>query len=438
MDDSHTGRRTFNLDRAGRVTAVHATDWTETYAYDAAGNQTHATWPDRHPNPSARGARTYTGTTITRAGRIRYEHDALGRVTLRQKTRLSRKPDSWHYAWNAEDRLTSVVTPDGITWHYLYDPTGRRIAKQQLATDLSTIVEQTDFTWDGPTLTEQTTHSSFAPKQVVLTWDYQGLTPLSQLERKIARPLPLRPCQRVVDERFFFILPDPVGTPTELIDETGSVAWHARNSLWGTTAWNVDADAYTPLRSPGQYFDPETQLHYNLQRYYDPSTARYLTLDPLGLSPGPNPSCYVSNPHSAIDPYGLSACPKDVALGIREEGLRKFAESNNFTHYLDNWDWESEVRSAAHNSDVNLHVAIDGFKNSDEAIKAGKFGDPADRFMRAYSRGMGDNWFATEREMYHIGKAVRLGDRTWDSIKFYDQGRQIQIPEPGRWPMPGR
>ena len=93
IDDSHTGRRTFDLDRAGRVTAVHATDWAETYAYDEAGNQTHATWPDRHPNPSARGDRTYSGTRIIKAGAIRYEHDALGRVTLRQKTRLSRKPE---------------------------------------------------------------------------------------------------------------------------------------------------------------------------------------------------------------------------------------------------------------------------------------------------------------------------------------------------------
>ena len=42
-------RRTLRPRPAGRVTAVHATDWTETYAYDEAGNQTHATWPD-HPH----------------------------------------------------------------------------------------------------------------------------------------------------------------------------------------------------------------------------------------------------------------------------------------------------------------------------------------------------------------------------------------------------
>lgn len=48
------------------------------------------------PGQEATGERTYTGTRITRTGTVRYEHDQAGRITLRQKTRLSRKPDTWH------------------------------------------------------------------------------------------------------------------------------------------------------------------------------------------------------------------------------------------------------------------------------------------------------------------------------------------------------
>ncbi|MGO4429638.1 hypothetical protein AB4Z54_65595, partial [Streptomyces sp. MCAF7] len=84
IDDQLSGPRAFDLDDAGRVTTVHAQGWTETYAYDEAGNQTHATWPHDHPAPEATGPRTYTGTRITRAGRLRYEHDTAGRLTLRQ------------------------------------------------------------------------------------------------------------------------------------------------------------------------------------------------------------------------------------------------------------------------------------------------------------------------------------------------------------------
>ncbi|MDX2290690.1 RHS repeat-associated core domain-containing protein, partial [Streptomyces roseofulvus] len=62
---------------------------------------------------------------------------------------------------------------------------------------------------------------------------------------------------------------DLIGTPTELVDESGELAWHTRATLWGTTTWNKSATAYTPLRFPGQYYDPESGLHYNYFRYYD-------------------------------------------------------------------------------------------------------------------------------------------------------------------------
>ncbi|WSR73301.1 hypothetical protein OG452_14085 [Streptomyces sp. NBC_01197] len=52
---------------------MHARDWTETYAYDAAGNQADAHWPDAHPGSEARGPRSYSGTRLTHAGNVRFE-----------------------------------------------------------------------------------------------------------------------------------------------------------------------------------------------------------------------------------------------------------------------------------------------------------------------------------------------------------------------------
>ncbi|WP_156725671.1 putative T7SS-secreted protein [Streptomyces apocyni] len=427
LNDQLAGTKTFDLDAAGRVTAVHAANWTERYAYDEAGNQTQASWPTPHPGQEATGTRDYTGTTLTRAGTIRYEHDALGRITLRQKTRLSRKPDTWRYEWDAEDRMRSVTTPDGTVWRYAYDALGRRISKQRLAAaDGTTVLEQVTFTWDGTTLCEETTQSESLPNPVALTWDHQGLRPLAQTERILATDAP----QEAIDERFFAIVTDLIGTPNELVDEAGHVAWRTRSTLWGTTTWASTSSAYTPLRFPGQYFDPETGLHYNYFRHYDPEVARYFSSDPLGLSPAPNPAAYVLNPHTWTDQLGLApdACPNNVALGIRKKGLREFAERNNFTHYLDNWtDFEADVRAAAHNPDVRLHISLDGFDGA----------NPSQKFMDAYKAGMGDNWWATEREMYHVGKAVRLGDREWDSITFYEDGKRVTVPEPPSFPKPG-
>ncbi|MFI0230346.1 putative T7SS-secreted protein [Streptomyces sp. NPDC017086] len=342
IEDHLSGSRRFDLDATGRVTAVHAAGWTERYAYDEAGNQTEASWPPDHPGGEATGSRAYAGTRITRAGGVRYEHDALGRVTLRRKTRLSRGPDVWRYTWDAEDRLTAVTTPDGTRWRYTYDALGRRTAKLRLAEDGETVAERVEFTWDGTTLCEQTTTSPDLTHPVTLTWDHQGLRPLAQTERLTTAHDP----RQEIDSRFFAIVTDLVGTPSELVDEQGDIAWHTRSTLWGTTAWSTTSTTYTPLRFPGQYYDPETGLHYNYYRHYDPQTARYLTPDPLGLTPAPNPSTYVPNPHLATDSLGLAPeeCRKlglspaaqraiEKFENIRQDPLGEVNSQANHNHY---------------------------------------------------------------------------------------------------------
>jgi RHS repeat-associated protein len=60
------------------------------------------------------------------------------------------------------------------------------------------------------------------------------------------------------------------------------------------------------LRFPGQYFEEETNLHYNHFRYYDPEIGRYITSDPIGLGGGTNIYSYVvGNALRYVDPLGL-------------------------------------------------------------------------------------------------------------------------------------
>jgi len=308
IDDLLTGPRRLALDRAGQVTAVTGPGWTETYGYDRAGNITAGAWPAAPGGPAAavsgtgsQGPREYSGTLISRAGNIRYEHDPAGRIILRQHARLSRKPDTWRYEWDAADRLTGVTTPDGTRWQYLYDPFGRRIAKQRLGAN-GEAIEHTTFAWDGPILAEQAAAGGAGPAPThVTTWEYRPgtFTPLTQAERWRSAP------QDQVDERFYAIVADLIGTPAELVSPDGDLAGRQQRTLWGTTHWT---GASTPLRFPGQYHDEETGLHYNCQRYYDPATGRYLTPDPLGLRPAPNPHAYVPNPSTGTDPLGLMGC----------------------------------------------------------------------------------------------------------------------------------
>ncbi|SEF02157.1 DUF6531 domain-containing protein [Streptomyces sp. Ag109_O5-10] len=347
IDDRLAETHSFELDGAGRVTAVRAEDWTERYAYDEMGNQTTAEWPTAHEDLGAVGDREYTGTRITRAGHVRYEHDALGRIVMRQKPRLSRKPDTWRYAWDAEDRLTSVITPDGTQWRYEYDPLGRRVAKFRMADTDEEIVERVDFTWDGTVLCEQTTSAVGLPNRTTLTWDHQNRRPIAQTERITADEMP----QEEIDSRFLAIVTDLVGTPTELVDEHGRVAWRSLSTVWGKSARSQSGTAYTPLRFPGQYYDPETALHYNYFRHYDPETARYLTADPLGLTPAPNPMAYVHNPLTWTDALGLAP---DYPLGERGNpfGSRADAERSAF-----------EVAGVPHGTTPDAEWVVMGDKN---------------------------------------------------------------------------
>jgi len=312
LDDLLSGPRRFGLDPSGRVTGVTGPDWAEQYAYDPAGNITAAAWPTppaalatAAAGADGQGPREYSGTLITRAGDVRYRHDACGRITVRQQVRDSRKPDTWHYTWNADDKLTEVTTPDGTRWRYLYDPLGRRVAKQRLD-EAGRVTEQTDFSWDGVTLAEQATVGGGR----VTTWDYRPgtFTPLAQAERTTGGQAP----QDQVDSRFYAIVTDLIGSPSELVAPDGSLAGYQQHTLWGATLWHPGG-ASTPLRFPGQYHDDETGLHYNNHRYYDPAAGRYLTPDPLGLAPAPNPHTYVPNPLVLADPLGLN--PGDTGGG---------------------------------------------------------------------------------------------------------------------------
>ncbi|MFE3541954.1 HNH/endonuclease VII fold putative polymorphic toxin [Nocardia sp. NPDC059177] len=116
---------------------------------------------------------------------------------------------------------------------------------------------------------------------------------------------------------------DLIGTPTDLLNiDSGTIEATAETDLWGKTKW-AGTDQ-TLIRFPGQQYDPETGLHYNHHRYYDPETGRYLTQDPLGLAPAPNPNTYTHNPVTWIDPLGLDCGDAaDSELPSRREAFHQ-------------------------------------------------------------------------------------------------------------------
>ena len=97
---------------------------------------------------------------------------------------------------------------------------------------------------------------------------------------------------------------DHLNTPRLATNAAGVKVWGWEGEACGAT---VPTGSVTiNLRFPGQYYDAESGLHYNWNRYYDPKLCRYVTSDPIGLEGGLNTYLYANaNPLRFTDPLGL-------------------------------------------------------------------------------------------------------------------------------------
>ncbi len=110
----------------------------------------------------------------------------------------------------------------------------------------------------------------------------------------------------------YYVDSDHLNTPRVITDANNNIVWQWDNSdpfggnLPEEDPGNTGNRLEFNLRFPGQYFDKETNLHYNYFRTYDPSLGRYVESDPIGLKGGINTYGYVfGNPISLNDPKGL-------------------------------------------------------------------------------------------------------------------------------------
>nr|WP_306173568.1 RHS repeat-associated core domain-containing protein [Limnobacter humi] len=126
------------------------------------------------------------------------------------------------------------------------------------------------------------------------------------------KPGSFEPVAQVADGQVQHIHTDHLGTPRELSNGQGQWVWKARYRTYGALALQEEAvEEQNPsackLRFQGQYWDEESGLHYNLNRYHDPQTGQFISQDPIGLAGGLNLYQYAPNPVTWVDPWGLSS-----------------------------------------------------------------------------------------------------------------------------------
>jgi len=128
-------------------------------------------------------------------------------------------------------------------------------------------------------------------------------------------------------QQLYFIHPDHLNTPRLITNAAQQVVWRWDNDdPFGNNPPNENPSGLGQftcnLRMPGQYYDKETNLHYNYFRDYDPAIGRYIQSDPIGLAGGINTYAYVGgNPLSRIDPTGEADVDVRIQIAMARAGM---------------------------------------------------------------------------------------------------------------------
>jgi RHS repeat-associated protein len=241
----------------------------ESYTYDAVGNRTY--------QPGAPYTYNASNEMLTREG-VPYTYDADGNTL--SKTNGS---GTTSYAWDFENRLTSVTLPAGAVVSFKYDPFGRRINKSSPA-------GSTTYVYDGDNAVEELTGSTGTLG-----------------ERYTFGPGTDEPLVGQRQPLILYYEADGLGSVTSLTTPTGSVAaTYTYDSFGFMTASTGSATNW--YRYTARQFDSDTALYYDRARYYDPTAGRFLSEDPIGSKGGVNFYAYVrDNPANLTDPMGH--CP---------------------------------------------------------------------------------------------------------------------------------
>ena len=358
IGDSRRGNLSYRYDPVGRLLQAQSQMGTETFAFDPASNILDPMAPAAREAGAIHNIPAILNNLVKDYAGTHFEYDSRGNMVQRlhngQRTR---------FAWDALGRLTEARTQDTRT-SFLYDPLGRRIAKcsepivitsamdgshyyaaeyqrQMQGRGLGTVV----FGWDGDQMAWE---SDYARQRTVhYVFEPGSFVPLLQAKsnadmRRVMLQRPKATTQAYVDAQGNYDLdqdplyngmyeagvgqdgepPEPLtdihyyqcdhlGTPMELTNEDGNIAWEANYKAWGEARLTISeaakkAGLKNPIRFQGQYLDEETGLHYNRFRYYDPVVGRFVSKDPIGLVGGNNLQQFAGNPVEWVDPLGLA------------------------------------------------------------------------------------------------------------------------------------
>jgi RHS repeat-associated protein len=353
--------QTLTYDEIARLKTANATSGNQSWTFDGNGNRLTHLWggaTDTYVPQTA--SNRITSITGTRAKSFTYDTGGLG--NLLGKTGYG---GSQSYTYDPFNRL-KTATVGSATTTYLYNGLHQRARKTGSGGNYSYV-----HTPDGTLLGETSSNGT------TLTTQYLWLhgEPIGLIRNNV----------------LYYVHADHLGRPEVITNQSKAVVWKAKNFAYDRTI-ATDTLGGLNLGLPGQYFDQESGLWYNWNRYYDPSTGRYLQSDQLGLAGGLNTYSYaLANPLTYVDLDGQLA----FALPLIPPVLTALGQATAY------------VGSAALAAwGINTMLNKDGSESKPDNCPSGTL--PIDQ-----AKGK----FGLDKDKVHgIKDGVQAGPRTWTGI----------------------
>jgi len=267
---------TYGYDDRDWLTSTVTPATTFGFTYDANGNRTSKTVGANTENYAYPGTSNRL-SSITGGSVVNYTHDTNGSVT----------DDGVNtFTYDVRGRMTGATTGLG-NLNYQFNALGQRYAKALSGTTTVYLYDQA-----GHLLAETSNGGTSYTEYLWL-----GDTPVAILKPGSAA--------------LYYIHTDHLDTPRIVANQIPVTVWRWDNDdPFGANMVNANPlglGIFTfNLRLPGQYFDQETNYHFNYFRDYSPEIGRYVESDPIGLVGGTNTYGYVqASPTMLVDPMGL-------------------------------------------------------------------------------------------------------------------------------------
>jgi RHS repeat-associated protein len=320
--------------------------YTETYAYDAAGNITEllhqvvsGSWRMRYAYAEASAVTAAETSNRLSATSIpgdpdggpysaTYAYDAHGNTV--------QMPHLPTLAWDERDRLRSTArqlvgpgkTPE--TTHYAYDGGGER---------LRTVTERQAEAGEQPTRMKQRLY--LGPVEVYREYGPDGKA--VTLERETFHVSAGEQGVALVETRTLGSDPSPAqlvryqfgnqldSVALELDDQSQLVSYEEYFPYGGSSYQSVRSQTQTPksYRYTGKERDDGSGFYYHRARYYAPWLGRWTSPDPIGTSGGLNLYAYVhGNPVGFRDPGGT----QDEAVSPHDRAIKQMTDPQLYRH----------------------------------------------------------------------------------------------------------